>query len=160
MSRIRKLLGCRKVLAGTFASAVMFGMSTSGALAVVGCAGTAGTSAVTSNPTQLNLQCMQPIFIPGHPLQSFGGSELVRTNGTTAFYYLADRSNLGIDVVNATNMTYKTRMVPPAGAGTPLYNKIGGSNYAITATKARTRPAGSWARRSIRRALPTPIREE
>jgi hypothetical protein len=74
------------VLAGTFASAVMIGMSTSGALAAVGCEGTAGTSAVTSNPTQLNLQCMQPIFIPGQLLQTFGGSALVRTNGTTALH--------------------------------------------------------------------------
>jgi hypothetical protein len=125
MSRIQKLLGCRKLLAGTFASAVMIGMSTSGALAVVGCQGTAGTSTVTSNPTLLNLQCMQPIFIPGQPLQSFGGSLFVRTNGTTAYYYLADQSNLGIDVINGTNMTYKTRLVPPAGPGTPLMQSTG-----------------------------------
>ncbi len=151
MSRIRKLVGCRKaqVLAGTLASAVMIGMSTSGALAVVGCAGTAGTSAVTSNATQLNLQCMQPIFIPGHPLQSFGGSELVRTNGTTAFYYLADRTNLGIDVVNATNMTYTRRLVPPAGAGTAILNSIG----AITGYRGQD-PTGGFLGATIYTAGP------
>jgi hypothetical protein len=139
MSRLQELLGCRKVLAGAFASTVMIGMGTSGALAAIGCAGTAGTSAVTSNPTQLNLQCLQPIFITGHPLQSFGGSLLVRTNATTAYYYLADQSNLGIDVVNATNMTYKTRLVPPSGAGTPILNSIG----AITGYKGQD-PTGGF----------------
>ena len=105
---VENLVGCRKALAGAFASAVMIAMSTSGAMAVVGCAGTAGTSGFTSNPAQFNLQCMQPIILPTtlQPLQSFGGSEVVRTNATTAFYYLADRTNLGIIVINATNMTY------------------------------------------------------
>ena len=112
MSRIENLVGCRKLLAGAFASAVMIAMSTSGAMAVVGCAGNQGTSGFTSTPNQFNLQCLQPIILPTtlQPLQSFGGSELVRTNTTTATYYLADRTNRGIIVVNATNMTYKTLM--------------------------------------------------
>src|ERR1700693_4525084 len=94
------LVGCRKALAGAFASGAWIAMSTSGAMAV-GCAGTAGTSGFTSNPAQFNLQCMQPIILPTtlQPLQSFGGSELVRTNPTTATYYLAERTNRGIIVV-------------------------------------------------------------
>ena len=106
----------------------MIAMSTSGAMAVTGCAGATGTSGFTSNPAQLNLQCMQPIILPTtlQPLQSFGGSELVRTNPTTAFYYLADRSNLGIDVVNASSMTYVKTMRPTTtGTSTPIFNSIG-----------------------------------
>jgi hypothetical protein len=125
---VENLVGCRKALAGAFASAVMIAMSTSGAMAVVGCAGTAGTSGFTSNPAQFNLQCMQPIILPTtlHPLQSFGGSEVVRTNATTAFYYLSDRSNLGIDVINATNMTFVKTMKPTlTGTSTPITNSIG-----------------------------------
>jgi hypothetical protein len=159
MSRTENLVGCRNVLAGAFASAVMIAMSTSGAMAVVGCAGTAGTSGFTSNPAQFNLQCMQPIILPTtlHPLQSFGGSELVRTNATTAFYYLADRSNLGIDVINATNMTYVKTMKPTTtGTCTPIKNSIA----AIIGYWARTRPAGSSASRSIRRARRTRARKE
>ena len=38
---VENLVGCRKALAGAFASAVMIAMSTSGAMAVVGCAGAA-----------------------------------------------------------------------------------------------------------------------
>jgi hypothetical protein len=60
------------------------------------------------------------------PLQSFGGSELVRTNPTTATYYLADRTNRGIIVINPTNMTYKTLMKPTTtGTSTKILNSIG-----------------------------------
>jgi hypothetical protein len=121
------LVGCRKLLAGAFAS-VAIAMSTSGAMAVVGCAGNPGTSGFTSVQNQFNLQCLQPIILPTtlQPLQSFGGSELVRTNPTTATYYLADRTNRGIIVVNATNMTYKSVM-KPVTTGTPMAipNSIG-----------------------------------
>src|SRR5947199_10754639 len=58
--------------------------------------------------------------------QSFGGSEVVRTNPTTANYYLADRTNRGIIVVNAQNMTYKTLMKPvTTGTPTKIFNSIG-----------------------------------
>jgi hypothetical protein len=100
-------------------------MSSSGAMAVVGCAGTAGTSGFTS--VQAQFQCMQPIQLPTtlQPLQSFGGSEVVRTNTSTATYYLADRTNRGIIVVNATSMTYKTLMKPvTTGTPTKILNSI------------------------------------
>jgi hypothetical protein len=128
MSKIENLVGCRSMLACAFASVAMIAMSTSGAVAVVGCAGTAGTSGFTSVQAQFNLQCMQPIILPTtlQPLQSFGGSELVRTGPSTATYYLADRTNRGIIVVNATNMTYKSVMKPvTTGAGTPILNTAG-----------------------------------
>jgi hypothetical protein len=71
---------------------------------------------------------MQPIILPTtlQPLQSFGGSEVVRTNSTTATYYLADRTNRGIIVVNAQNKTYKTLMQPvTTGTPTAIKNSIG-----------------------------------
>src|SRR5271170_7429979 len=157
MSRIETLVGCRRALAGAFASAVMIAMSTSGAVAIVGCAGTAGTSGFTSNPAQFNLQCMQPIILPTtlQPLQSFGGSELVRTNPTTAFYYLADRSNLGIDVVNASSMTYVKTMRPTTtGTSTPIYNKVGGNNFAIIGYKGKD-PTGGFIGTTIYAAGPS-----
>src|ERR1700722_171014 len=150
---VENLVGCRKALAGAFASAVMIAMSTSGAMAVVGCAGAAGTSGFTSNPTQFNLRCMQPIILPTtlQPLQSFGGSELVRNNATTATYYLADRTNHGIIVVNATNMTYKTLMKPTTtGTSTAILNSIG----AITGYKGKD-PTGGFLGASIYAAGPS-----
>src|SRR5260370_22963360 len=128
MSRMENLVGCRKLLAGSFASAAMSAMCTSGAMAVVGCAGTAGTSGFTSVQAQFNLQCMQPIILPTtlQPLQSFGGSEVVRNSPSVATYYLADRTNRGIIVVNATNMTYKTLMRPvTTGMPVAIKNSIG-----------------------------------
>ena len=153
MSRIENLVGCRNVLAGAFASAVMIAMSTSGAMAVVGCAGTAGTSGFTSTQAQFNLQCMQPIILPTtlQPLQSFGGSELVRTNSTTATYYLADRTNRGIIVVNAQSMAYKTIMKPmTTGTSTAILNSIG----AITGYKGAD-PTGGFIGASIYAAGPS-----
>src|SRR6516165_7960742 len=121
--------------------------------ACVGCAGTAGTSGFTSTPAQFNLQCMQPIILPTtlQPLQSFGGSELVRTNSSTATYYLADRTNRGIIVVNATNMTYKSLM-KPVTTGTPvaLKNSIG----AITGYKGAD-PTGGFMGAAIYAAGPS-----
>jgi hypothetical protein len=54
MSKRENLVGCRSVLAGAFACAAMIAMSTSGAMAVVGCAGNPGTSGFTSTQAQFN----------------------------------------------------------------------------------------------------------
>jgi hypothetical protein len=146
------LAGCRKALAGAVASAALIAMSTCGAMAV-GCAGTQGTSGFTSNPNQFNLQCMQPIILPTtlHPLQSFGGSELVRTNPTTATYYLADRTNRGIIVVNAQSMVYKTIMKPTTtGVSTPILNSFG----AITGYKGKD-PTGGFMGAAVYAAGPS-----
>ena len=145
------LVGCRKALAGAFASAALIAMSTSGAMAV-GCAGTPGTSGFTSTQAQFNLQCMQPIILPTtlQPLQSFGG-QVVRTNPTTATYYLADRTNRGIIVVNAKNMIYKTLMKPvTTGTPTQILNSIG----AIIGYKGAD-PTGGFIGASIYAAGPS-----
>ena len=96
----------------------------------------------TSTQAQFNLQCMQPIILPTtlQPLQSFGGSELVRTGPSTATYYLADRTNRGIIVVNATNMTY-TKLMQPVTTGTPT--KILNSIQAIIGYKTSD-PTGGF----------------
>jgi hypothetical protein len=78
------------------------------------CHGSGGTSAVTTTatPALLYLQCYQAIPISGHPLQTFGGSTFVRKNSTTASYYLADRSNLGIDIINGHALQFTKTMTP------------------------------------------------
>jgi hypothetical protein len=104
----------RRLLVGAIAPAVL-ALWSSGAMAA-DCVGTTGTSAVTNTPAFLYLQCYKPIQIPGNPLQTFGGSALIRTNATTASYYLADRSNLGVDVVNAQAFKFTKTMTPPASS--------------------------------------------
>jgi hypothetical protein len=78
------LPGWRRLLAGVIASAVLALWSSGAMAASSDCVGATGTSAVTSTPAFLYLQCYKPIQIPGNPLQTFGGSALIRTNATTA----------------------------------------------------------------------------
>jgi hypothetical protein len=107
---------CRRILAGVVASAAL-ALWSSGAMAAA-CAGAAGASTSSITPTLFNLQCLQAIQIPGNPLQTFGGSAFLRTSATTASYFLADRSNLGIDVINGSTLKFTRTLKPPAGTGT------------------------------------------
>jgi hypothetical protein len=117
MSPGRVISGGRRVLAGAAASAVLamwcLALGSPGAMALTKtCEGATGTSAVTGTPALLYLQCYKAIQIPGNPLQTFGGSTFVRKNSTTASYYLADRSNLGIDVLNGQTFVFTKTMTP------------------------------------------------
>jgi hypothetical protein len=109
-------LGCRRIVVGAIASAVL-ALWSSGAMAA--CVGAAtGTSAVGNTPQLFNLQCMTAIQIPGNPLQTFGASAFVRMTSTTAFYFLADRSNLGVDIIDingASGHKFSKTLKPPAG---------------------------------------------
>jgi hypothetical protein len=70
---------------------------------------------VSNTPALFNLQCMEAIQIPGKPLQTFGGSAFVRMSSTTATYFLADRSNLGVDLINGTTLKFIKTLKSPAG---------------------------------------------
>jgi hypothetical protein len=100
----RRLSGYRGISAAIAASAVL-ALGSSGAMAAA-CRGAGGTSAVTGTAALLYLQCYYAIAISGNPLQTFGGSAFLRKNATTASYYLADRSNLGIDVVDGQGLRF------------------------------------------------------
>ena len=66
-----------------------------------------------------------------------------------ATYYLADRTNRGIIVVNATNMTYKSLMQPvTTGKPTPILNPIGGGKSVIIGYKGSD-PTGGFIGASI-----------
>jgi hypothetical protein len=106
----------RRLLVGAIMPTVLALWSSGAMAASADCAGATGTSTVTGTPAFLYLQCYKPIQIPGNPLQTFGGSALIRTNATTASYYLADRSNLGVDVVNAQLFKFIKTMTPPASS--------------------------------------------
>jgi hypothetical protein len=118
---MRRLSGCRLIGAAVVAWAAL-ALWAPGAMAVSdACRGAGGTSAVTptSTPALLYLQCYQAIPISGNPLQTFGGSAFVRKNATTASYYLADRSNLGIDIVDgqALRFSFSSHRRPTRSAG-------------------------------------------
>src|SRR3984893_6008753 len=55
-------------------------------------------------PTTTQTQCVTAILIPGNPLQSF---DISFVNPHRAEYYLADRANAGIDVIDTHTLKFK-----------------------------------------------------
>src|SRR5437870_12919837 len=92
------------VLASFLASALFGAMllaTTSAALADPPCQGLGA-------PTTTQTKCLTAVQIPGNPLRSF---DISWVNPDRAEYYLADRSNSGIDVINTQTLTFK-RTIP------------------------------------------------
>ena len=79
-------------------------------------------------PTDTQTKCLTAIQIPGHPLRSF---DISWVNPDRAEYYLADRSNAGIDVIDTKHNTFKRTIPGFVGvklnaAGTAVNNNISG----------------------------------
>src|SRR6266567_2935612 len=78
-------------------------------------------------PTTTQTKCSTAIAIPGNPLRSF---DISWVNPDRAEYYLADRSNAGIDIIDTRNNTFKRRLPGFVGVvlntnGTVNNNKSG-----------------------------------
>jgi hypothetical protein len=90
-------------LAAVFTPAV-FGVMTlvasGGALVAAPCQGPGA-------PTNTQTKCLTAIIIPGKALRAY---DISWANPDRAEYYLADRSNAGIDVINTDNNTFKRRV--------------------------------------------------
>jgi len=61
-------------------------------------------SPCTNAPTNTQTKCLTAVQIPGHPLRSF---DISWVNPKRAEYYLADRSNAGIDVIDTETLAWK-----------------------------------------------------
>jgi hypothetical protein len=59
-------------------------------------------------PTTTQTKCLTAVLIPGNPLQSF---DISFVNPDRAEYYLADRANAGIDIIDTKTLTFK-RTIP------------------------------------------------
>src|SRR5215475_520900 len=93
----------RTRLARLLVASMLFGaasLATSGA-ALAQCTGPGA-------PTTTQTKCLTAVQIPGNPLQSY---DISWVNPDRAEYYLADRSNAGIDVINTQTLTFK-RTIP------------------------------------------------
>jgi hypothetical protein len=89
----------RAFFCGTMSTALLGTVSLmSSPAAAAPCGGPAGTPA----PTQT--QCLTAVAIPGNPLRSF---DISFVNPNRAEYYLADRSNSGIDIIDTHNLKFK-----------------------------------------------------
>jgi hypothetical protein len=58
-------------------------------------------------PTTTQTKCVAAIAIPGNPLQSF---DISWVNPDRAEYYLADRANSGVDIIDTVHKVFKKRI--------------------------------------------------
>jgi hypothetical protein len=103
------------------------------AFAAAGAISVAATSAFAActgpgAPTDTQTKCLKAVPIPGNPLRSF---DISWVNPDRAEYYLADRSNSGIDIIDTRNNTFKRRLGGFVGvvlnsAGTAVNNNVSG----------------------------------
>jgi hypothetical protein len=80
-------------------------------------------------PTTTQTRCLTAVEIPGHPLRSF---DISFVNAERDEYYLADRSNAGIDVISTNHLTFKRTIGGFVGiklnAAGAVNNNISGPN--------------------------------
>ena len=106
----------RTRLAMLLVASTLFGavsLATSGAALAGPCTGPGA-------PTTTQTKCLTAVQIPGNPLRSY---DISWVNPDRAEYYLADRSNAGIDIINTRNLTFKRTLGGPfrrASCSTPL----------------------------------------
>src|SRR5215510_5179721 len=128
MGRRPKFAPRRTRLARLLVTSMLFGaasLATSGA-ALAQCTGPGA-------PTNTQTKCLTAVQIPGNPLQSY---DISWVNPNRAEYYLADRSNAGIDVINTQTLTFK-RTIPgfvgaKLNAGTAVDNNHSGPDGVVS----------------------------
>lgn len=79
-------------------------------------------------PTDTQTRCLTAVQIPGNPLRSF---DISWVNPDRAQYYLGDRSNAGVDIIDTEHNTFKRRLGGFTGAvlnaaGTAVNNNLSG----------------------------------
>jgi hypothetical protein len=75
-----------------------------GAVSLATTSATAATPCTFNPPLTTQTKCVTAIHIPGNPLRSF---DISFVNPNRNEYYLADRSNSGIDVIDTRTLTWK-----------------------------------------------------
>jgi hypothetical protein len=88
-------------------------------------------------PANTETKCLTAVQIPGHPLRSF---DISWVNPDRAEYYLGDRSNAGIDVIDTQTLTFKRTIPGFVGA---LLNSKGAVNNNISGPDGVT-SHGKW----------------
>src|SRR6266567_4937233 len=106
-----------------------------GALAMSGTA-LAGPCTGPGAPTTTETKCLTAVRMPGNPLRSY---DISWVNPHRAEYYLADRSNAGIDIIDTRSLMFKRTLgkglfvgVKLNTAGTAVNNDISGPDGVVT----------------------------
>jgi hypothetical protein len=101
------------------------------AMVVIGLPGSRSALAACAGPgapPDTQTRCLTAVQIPGNALRSF---DISWVNPDRAEYYLADRSNAGIDIIDTQSNTFKRRFPGFTGAvlntaGTAVNNNVSG----------------------------------
>src|SRR5437867_7236678 len=85
-------------------------------------------------PSDTQTKCLTAVQIPDNPLRSF---DISWVNPDRAEYYLADRSNAGIDIIDTRHNTFKRRLGGFVGvvlnaAKTAVNNNLSGPDGVVT----------------------------
>src|SRR6202022_2655507 len=85
-------------------------------------------------PTTTQTKCLTAILIPGNPLQSF---DISWVNPERAEYYLADRANNGVDIIDTEHNVFKKTIGGFVGiklnkAGTAVDNNHSGPDGVVS----------------------------
>src|SRR6266850_7354122 len=122
----------RTRLATLLVASTLFGagsLATSGAALADPCTGPGA-------PTTTQTKCLTAVQIPGNPLRSY---DISWVNPHRGEYYLADRSNSGIDIIDTRTLTFKRTLgkglftgVKLNAAGTAVNNDISGPDGVVT----------------------------
>ena len=88
-------------------------------------------------PTTTETKCVAAIKVPGNPLQSF---DISWVNPDRAEYYLADRANSGVDIIDTKNLVFKKTIGGFVGiklnkAGTAVDNNHSGPDGVVSRDK-------------------------
>src|SRR5258705_10714475 len=98
-------ISSRISLAAIVAAPLLVGV---GSLAISGAAFGACTG--LGAPADTETKCLTAVQIPGSPLLSY---DISWVNPHRAEYYLGDRSNSGIDIIDTRTLTFKRRLGGP-----------------------------------------------
>src|SRR3954464_15056691 len=83
-------------------------------------------------PSNTETKCLTAVQIPGAPLRSY---DISWVNPDRAEYYLADRSNAGIDIIDTRTLTFKRRIGGFVGevlSGPGVNNDVSGPDGVAT----------------------------
>jgi hypothetical protein len=75
-----------------------------GAIALASTGASAAPCTGPGAPTTTQTKCLTAVAIPGNPIRSF---DISWVNPDRAEYYLSDRSNAGIDIIDTRHLTFK-----------------------------------------------------
>jgi hypothetical protein len=129
MSRNSKFIAA---LCGSASAIALFapGALAAGLPAVTSLCGATAPATVTPPP---DVKCINVIQLPGAKLNSF---DISWANPFRAEYYLADRSNAGIDIISTSNLKFLRRLTGFAGivlkSPTAINNNVSGPNGVVS----------------------------